>query len=39
LVVQIGDPEWLAYIDGFVEQIKIDGRLKKHAEENGFLLV
>ena len=32
-----GDPEWLAYINGFVKRIKADGRLKKHAEANGLL--
>jgi len=32
-----GDPEWLAYINGFVQRIKSDGRLKKHAEANGLL--
>jgi len=32
-----GDPEWLAYINGFVKRIKADGRLKKNAEENGLL--
>jgi len=32
-----GDPEWLAYINGFVKRIKTDGRLKKHAENNGLL--
>lgn len=32
-----GDPDWLAYINGFVERIKSDGRLKKHAEANGLL--
>jgi len=31
------DPEWLAYINGFVQRIKSDGRLKKHAEANGLL--
>lgn len=35
--IQKGDPEWLAYINDFVQQIKSDGRLKKHAEENGLL--
>ncbi len=35
--MQQGDPEWLAYINEFVKQIKVDGRLKKHAEENGLL--
>jgi len=32
-----GDPEWLAYINNFVKRIKADGRLKKHAEDNGLL--
>jgi ABC-type amino acid transport substrate-binding protein len=32
-----GDPEWLAYINGFVGRIKSDGRLKKHAQDNGLL--
>lgn len=32
-----GDPEWLAYINGFVARIKADGRLKKYAEANGLL--
>ena len=32
-----GDPEWLAYINGFVARIKADGRLKKYAESNGLL--
>jgi len=32
-----GDPEWLAYINGFVQRIKADGRLKKHAEANGLM--
>lgn len=32
-----GDPEWLAYINGFVKRIKADGRLKKHAKDNGLL--
>jgi len=32
-----GDPEWLAYINGFVQRIKTDGRLKNHAEANGLL--
>lgn len=31
-----GDPEWLAYINGFVQRIKSDGRLKKYAEENDL---
>ena len=35
--VQQGEPEWLAYINAFVQQIKKDGRLKKHAAENGLL--
>jgi len=35
--IEQGDPEWLAYINDFVKQIKSDGRLKKHAEENGLL--
>ena len=32
-----GDPEWLTYINNFIKRIKIDGRLKKHAEDNGLL--
>ena len=32
-----GNPDWLAYINGFVKRIKVDGRLKKHAEANGLL--
>ncbi len=32
-----GDAEWLARINTFVKLIKNDGRLKKHAEENGLL--
>ena len=35
--VNKGNPEWLAYINGFVKRIKADGRLKKHAEANGLL--
>lgn len=35
--MQQGDPQWLAYINAFVNQIKTDGRLKKHADENGLL--
>ena len=32
-----GEPEWLDYINGFIKRIKADGRLKKHAEDNGLL--
>lgn len=35
--VQKGDPEWLAFINDFVKRIKVDGRLKKYAGENGLL--
>lgn len=35
--IQQGDPEWLSYINNFVKQIKVDGRLKKHAKKNGLL--
>lgn len=35
--VQQGDQQWLDYINTFVKKIKQDGRLKKHAEENGLL--
>lgn len=35
--VNKGDKAWLSYINGFVERIKTDGRLKKYAKENGLL--
>ena len=37
--VEQGDAEWLAYVNDFVKQIKMDGRLRKHAEENGLLAI
>lgn len=35
--VQQGDLKWLDYVNMFVKKIKKDGRLKKHAKENGLL--
>ncbi|ABK43303.1 amino acid ABC transporter substrate-binding protein, PAAT family [Magnetococcus marinus MC-1] len=32
-----GEPEWLARVNGFVRQIKRDGRLKRFAEKNGLM--
>lgn len=35
--IKKGQPEWLARINQFVAEIKTDGRLEKHARENGLL--
>lgn len=35
--IKKGQPEWLERVNAFVKAIKTDGRLEKHAKENGLL--